>query len=136
MDSNSFQHFARVDPLRIPGKSALQADIGAIRAATFKALNGALLAAAKAEQVESGKELRMDATVTESHITEPSDSRLRFDAVRVMIRLLYKAQQRLGPSIVFRNRQRLAKRRHRGISTVHTALERAKLYKDLLVAVH
>ena len=90
-DSLSAQRFARVDAARLPGKSALQATIGSIRAGTWERINRHLLGAARDERVETGDQVRVDSTATETHILEPSDSRLLYDGVRVMTRLLRAA---------------------------------------------
>ena len=47
LDSASVQRFARVDPFRVPKKSALQSAVGAIDADTWQAINGVLLQDAK-----------------------------------------------------------------------------------------
>lgn len=134
-DSHSLQYFARVDPLAVPGKSALQSNIGAIRAATFEALNACLLASARQQHIEMGQIVRFDATVTESHILAPSDSRLLFDGVRVLVRLLNAARDALGDVIVFHNRRRVAKRRLRAIQGARHVDTRVRLYRELLAVV-
>ena len=112
-DSLSAQRFARLDPTRrAPGKSVLQATVGAIGAATWEAINRTLLEVAHSSGVEMGKAVRVDSTVTETHILEPSDSRLLFDGVRVLTRLLRKARDELGASAIdFHDHCRAAKRR-------------------------
>ena len=78
VDSLSAQRFARLDPARRPpGKSVLQAAVGAVGAATWEAINRTLLEMARASGVETGDRVRIDSTVTETHILEPSDSRKR-----------------------------------------------------------
>jgi len=63
-DSASFRAFARL-PLRwSPKKSVLHQTIAAIRAATWEAINQALLASAKHDRLESGATVRLDSTVT------------------------------------------------------------------------
>ncbi len=115
-DSRSFQNFVRLDPLKIPGKSALQSLISRIGADTWELMNQALVKQAEAADVESGQRIRFDATVTETHILSPTDSRLLLDGVRVMVRLLEQAEEQLGAkSILFSNHLRVAKRRHRAI---------------------
>ena len=86
LDSASVQRFARVDPFRVPKKSALQSAVGAIDADTWQAINGVLLQDAKQRGIESGTQVRIDSTVTETDILEPSDSRLLYDGVRVLMR--------------------------------------------------
>ncbi len=135
-DSRSFQHFVRLDPLKVPGKSALQGLISRIGADTWESMNQALVKQAEATGVESGQRIRFDATVTETHILSPTDSRLLLDGVRVMVRLLEQAEERLGAkSILFSNHLRLAKRRHRAIRSARGAQRRAELYQDLLEVV-
>ena len=74
-DSQSTRRFVRLDRLRPPGKSALQASVGAVRAETWERINRVLLRAARAAGVETGERVRVDSTVTESHILAPTDSR-------------------------------------------------------------
>ena len=102
LDSASVQRFARVDPFRVPKKSALQSAVGAIDADTWQAINGVLLQDAKQRGIESGTQARIDSTVTETDILEPSDSRLLYDGVRVLTRLLREARERLEAGVVSR----------------------------------
>ena len=95
LDSASMQRFARVDPFRVPKKSALQSASSVIDADAWRTINGVLLLDAKQQRIESGTQVRIDSTVTETHILEPSDSRLLYDGVRVLTRLLRQAQRRL-----------------------------------------
>ena len=111
-DSVSAQRFARVEAHRAPGKTALQATIGAIRAATWERIGGVLLGSARVDGVETGERVRIDSTVTETHILSSEDSRLLYDAVRVLTRLLGEARERLGPeAVAFHDHCRAAKRR-------------------------
>ena len=56
--------------------------------------------------------VRIDSTVTEALMHEPSDSSLLWDAVRVMTRLLDQAAALPGaPAISWRDHRRLAKKR-------------------------
>jgi IS5 family transposase len=135
-DSRSFAHFVRLGSLRVPRFSTLQSAVSRIRAETWEALNQALLTSARSEGVESAQQIRFDATVTETHILRPSDSRLLFDGVRVMVRLLVEAQRYLGDGqIIFHNHRRLAKRRHRAIGSARGPERRAELYVDLVASV-
>ena len=129
-DSVSFIEFARLDSRRPPSKSTLQALISAIRAETWEALQRCLLMEARAQGVESGDVVRVDATVTESAILSPCDSGLLYDAVRVMVRLLKEAQG-LG-DVTFHNHQRKAKRRRVAILYARSNARRRPLYGALL----
>ncbi len=131
-DSVSFIEFARLDGRRAPSKSTLQALISAIRAQTWEALQGSLLTDARAQGVESGDVIRVDATVTDTAILAPCDSALLYDAVRVMVRLL-KAARGHG-EVVFRDHQRKAKRRRVAILYARRNAQRRPLYVSLLRA--
>ena len=54
-DSHSFQHFARLDPLKVPEKSALQGLISRISVDTWQSMNQALIKLAKTAGVEQGQ---------------------------------------------------------------------------------
>ena len=128
LDSASVQRFARVDPLRTPKKSALQSGIGAIDAATWQAINGVLLQDAKQQGIEAGTRVRIDSTVTETDILQPSDSRLLYDGVRVLRRLL---RERL-PQVSVHDHCRAARRRAQEIRSARGARRRAAIYRRLL----
>jgi IS5 family transposase len=91
-DSASFRAFARLPLAWTPKKSVRHHTIAAIRAATWEAINQALLASAKQQRLESGATVRLDSTVTQALMHEPSDSTLLSDAVRVISRLLHRAE--------------------------------------------
>ncbi len=133
-DSLSARRFARLDPTRkAPGKSALQATIGAVSALSWERINQRLLASARASGVETGEAVRVDSTVTETHILEPSDSRLLYDGVRVLTRLLRQAQQNLGvDAVACHDHCRAAKRRTLEIQSQRGKARRAKTYRKLL----
>src|SRR5690242_826512 len=65
-DSASFRAFARLPLAWTPKKSVLHKTIAAIRAATWEAVNQALLTSAKQDRLESGATVRLDSTVTEA----------------------------------------------------------------------
>ena len=132
-DSLSAQRFARVDTARLPGKSALQAAVGAIGAATWERINRRLLESARDAGIESGERVRVDSTVTRTHILEPADSRLLFDGVRVLTRLLRRARDEFGDGRVFlRDHCRAAKRRSLEVQKQRGRERRAATYRKLL----
>ena len=131
VDSASVQRFARVDPFAVPKKSALQSAISKIDAEAWQAINGVLLNDAKEQRIETGAQVRIDSTVTETDILAPSDSRLLYDGVRVLTRLLREARQ-LRPEVSFRDHCRAAKRRDREIGWQRSAERRASAYRRLL----
>ena len=113
-----------VDPFRVPKKSALQSAVGAIDADTWQAINGVLLQDAKQRGIESGTQARIDSTVTETDILEPSDSRLLYDGVRMLTRLLREARERL-PQVSVHDHCRAAKRREQEIRSARGEQRRA-----------
>ena len=132
-DSVSFQAFARIPAHTFPKKSTLQNTISRIQDGTWERINKRLLKQAKQANVELGKKVRIDSTVTESMIHAPTDSSLLWDSVRVMVRLLKQLQEMDGaPTIAFCNHQRVAKKRARAINYTRGKEKKAKLYADLL----
>jgi IS5 family transposase len=118
-----------------PKKSVLHHTIAAIRAATWEAVNQALLTSAKQDRLESGATVRLDSTVTEALMHEPSDSTLLWDTVRVMTRLLDCAEALPGaPASRWRDRRRLAKKRARAIEYSRGQDKKRQLYRDLIAA--
>jgi len=132
-DSLSFQAFARLSVYWSPKKSVLQRVISAIRPQTWERINDRLKGSAQEARIEPGRRVRIDSTVTDTPIHEPSDSSLLWDGVRVMVRLLEQARELPGaPSLYYVNHRRLAKKRARTIWYARGARKRALLYRDLL----
>jgi IS5 family transposase len=132
-DSASFRAFARLPLGWCPKKSVLQKTISAVRAETWEQINRVLLTSAKEERIESGAMLRLDSTTSAALMHEPSDSSLLWDAVRVMVRLLQQADELCaGAAPVWRNHRRLAKKRAQAIKYSRSAVERVKLYRELI----
>src|SRR6186713_1790869 len=95
-DSASFRAFARLPWSWSPQKSVLQKTISAIRPETWEQINRTLLSGARQAKLEDGMVVRLDSTVTSALMHEPSDSSLLWDAVRVMVRLLKRADILIG----------------------------------------
>ena len=132
-DSASFQAFARLPMGWFPKKSALQDTISRITPETWERINHCVLQEAQLEKVENARKIRIDSTVTESDIHEPTDSSLLFDSVRVMTRLLKAVGKLPGkPVIDFVNHQRRAKRRAHQIFNTKGMTEKVPLYADLI----
>ena len=134
-DLASFRAFARLPVKWTPKKSVLHHTIAAIRPETWEAVNQALLASAKTDRLESGATVRIDSTVTEALMHDPSDSTLLCDAVRVMTRLLDRTEALPGaPAVRWRDRRRLAKKRARAIEYSRGQDKKRQLYRDLVAA--
>ena len=134
-DSASFRAFARLPLGWSPKKSVLHQTISAIRAETWEAINRALLDSARSEKLEGGEVLRLDSTVSQALMHEPSDSSLLWDSVRVMVRLLKRASAWPGAPVPgWRNRKRLAKKRALAIRHSRGKAKKIGLYRDLIAA--
>ncbi len=114
-DSASFRAFARLPWSWSPQKSVLQKTISAIRSETWEQINRALLSVARQVKLEDGAVVRLDSTVTAALMHEPSDSSLLWDAVRIMARLLKRADFLVGGAGSWRDHGRAAKKRARKI---------------------
>ena len=115
-DSVSLRTFARLPLGWNPRKSVLQKTISAISPTTWERINRMLLRHAEDNKLETGKRIRIDSTVSETTIHEPSDNTLLWDAVRVMVRLLqWTGRVPLAPRLIWRNHTRSAKRRAHAI---------------------
>ena len=112
LDSASFGAFARLPMNWVPKKSVLQKTISSISAETWEAINRLVIEHACDEKIEDGTMARIDSTVTEALMHEPTDNSLLWDSVRVMVRLLKQADKLPGgKAISWRNFRRLAKKR-------------------------
>ncbi|WP_284259959.1 ISNCY family transposase, partial [Acidocella aquatica] len=134
-DSSSFRAFARLPLSLCPKKSVLQKTISRIRAETWEQINRALLTDAEHEKIERGTIVRVDSTVCEALMHAPSDSSLLWDSVRVLTRLLKESVTLPGGvAVMWRNHQRLAKKRALAIRYSRGKDKKARLYKDLIAA--
>jgi IS5 family transposase len=134
-DSASFRAFARLPLSWSPKKSVLHKTISALSAASWEAINRAVMSSARQEKLEGGAMIRIDSTVTPALMHAPTDSSLLWDAVRVMVRLLKQASTLPGaPPIVWRNHRRLAKKRAMAIQYSRGKAQKETLYRDLIAA--
>lgn len=132
-DSASFRAFARLPWSWSPQKSVLQKTISAIRPQTWEQINRALLSGARQAKLEDGAVMRLDSTVTSALMHEPSDSSLLWDAVRVMVRLLKRADAlSVGTGLAWRDHCRAAKKRARKIQFTRGRPNRVQLYRELI----
>jgi IS5 family transposase len=128
-DSLQLRGFCRLSSANdAPAKSTLQANIGAIRAETWEAMNKALVKEARTRKVEDGRWMRTDTTVIESNIHHPLDSQLLWDGVRVLTRIMQRAHDKYGTTRS--NFRRRAKRRSIAILNAGRMERRIPLYRD------
>jgi IS5 family transposase len=133
VDSNSLRRFMRIG-IADKGfkKSVLNKNVKALSPQTWEAINGQLVQYADDEKIEKGRQVRIDCTVVESNIHEPTDSSLLWDSVRVLTRLLDRAKEEFGLRILFQNHTKRAKRRLLGIMNSRSKKDRRSKYVDLI----
>ncbi len=121
-DSLVLRQFCRVYLEPVPDDTTLLRWANLIGPETVAALHDRVVALARSLKVTRGRKLRIDATVVETNIHYPTDSRLLGDGVRVVSRLLRRAKTVLGEQVelgkaAFRTRtrsvRRLAQQLHR-----------------------
>jgi IS5 family transposase len=130
-DSVSYRAFCRFDvSRRIPDKKTLQRNVKMVEALTLERVNVVLVEHAINDEIDDGNKIRIDCTVVETNIHEPTDSSLLVDAVRVLVRLMNQAQEYVDAP--FSNHHRRARRRALGILHARTQDDRVPMYHDLL----
>ena len=134
LDSACYRRFCRIG-IADKGfrKSALCSNIKAISAATWESIHRVVVAYGKDKRIEQGKESRIDCTVVESNIHEPSDSSLLWDCVRVLTRKLVQINESFDEvNAPFSDHRKRAKRRMLGIMNAKNNKVRKRQYVDLL----
>lgn len=132
-DSKAYRNFCLLGFGETYAKSTLNANIKAISADTWEAINRVLLGYADSEDIEHGRKARIDCTVVESNIHTPTDSELLWDGVRVLSRLPERARGELADlQFCFMNHTRRSKKRRLAIQNAKNADQREKQYKDLI----
>jgi IS5 family transposase len=127
-DSRTYRTFCKLGRgTATPRKSSLAASIKSLRPGTLEAIHRLVVEQAMRCGVDGGKKLRVDATVVESNIHHPTDSELLWDCVRVLTRLVKRAQKLLGKAKVpASDHTRRAKKRRREINSAHRKAKRIK----------
>lgn len=114
-DSLVLRQFCRVYLEPVPDDTTLIRWANLIQPATLHQLLDHVVVLARSLKATRGRKLRIDGTVTETHIHHPTDSTLLGDGVRVLSRTLKQAQQVLKGVTdlgreTFRDRTRSARR--------------------------
>jgi IS5 family transposase len=118
-DSHAYQAWARVHDQPVPDFTTLNDLERVIRPRTLHQINDRVLVLAQTYRLTQGFRLRVDSSVTETNIRYPLDNGLLLDGVRVLSRLLERAEPWLSPQLrangVCSSHVRSAKRRARQI---------------------
>ena len=133
-DSITFSTFARLDGL-MPKRSGLQTNIRRISSETLEKINLILMKHWVDIGALSCKQLRIDATVTETNIAPPSDSQLLSDSIRVLSRLFSKSRDQTGVKIRFTDKRAASKSLTFRIFNAKKPVKEA-LYPDLIKMAH
>jgi IS5 family transposase len=132
-DSQAFRAFARLDVNQFPARSALQENIASISESSWEAIHRVLVGHARAEGIENGRRTRIDTTVVEANIHDPTDSSLLLDGVRVLTRSLLRGKELdARPAYRFRDHRRVVKKRALAIQNARKEEVRVSAYRDLL----
>jgi IS5 family transposase len=133
-DSRTYRSFCRIGIAhKAFKKSTLCGNIKSISPETWEAIHRLVLARGEDQEIEKGKQSRIDCTVVSTNIHEPTDSTLLWDCVRVITRILFKINERFeGAKISFSDHTKRAKRRMMGVLNAKNERVRKGQYEDLL----
>jgi IS5 family transposase len=135
-DGVSLRWFTRFYSDPIPHYTTIQKAIKSIKADTWARINETLILYAQKIKVEKGKSLRVDTTVVGSNIAYPLDSRLLWDSIRVLTRIMERSRQALPElNFAFAKRTRRAKKLCYRIVMAKgpkAKNNRQRFYKDLI----
>ncbi len=133
-DSATFRSFARLFPGHYPKKSTLQENIKRISADTWSRINNIVVQYSIEKGIEKGDTIRIDATAVETNIHLPTDSSLMLDGIRVITRLLDKANDLFENKILqYSDHNRAAKKKNFVIENKKNKQEKKNLkYKEML----
>jgi IS5 family transposase len=131
-DSVTYRTFCRFGALEpTPSRATLAENLKKVRSETLQAIGAVVIRYAATMGVERGRKVRVDSTVVEANVHAPTDSSLLWDGVRVVTRLLKRADERFGFGLYTDHRRR-AKRRMLAIQHTGSPCKRRAAYRDLL----
>jgi IS5 family transposase len=131
-DSVTYRTFCRFGALEpTPTRATLAENLKKVRAETLETIGAMVLRYAAKTGVERGRKVRIDSTVVETNVHAPTDSSLLFDGVRVLTRLLGRADEHFGFGL-YTDHTRRAKRRMLAIQHTGSKRERTAAYRNLL----
>jgi IS5 family transposase len=114
-----------------PSSATLAENRKKVRPETLEAIGRMVIHYAARKGVERGRKVRVDSTVVEANVHAPTDSSLLWDGVRVLTRLLERADEPFGFGLYTDHRRR-AKRRMLAIQHTGSPSKRTAAYRDLL----
>jgi IS5 family transposase len=131
-DSKSFRAFARLEMGQYPSSSTLQENIKPLSEETCEAVHLCLMQYAIDAGIETGRKVRIDSTVVESNIHDPSDSTLLFDGIRIITRWREEGHALAPrPDYSYCDHCRVVKKRLMVILNARKEEERISAYRDM-----
>lgn len=131
-DSVTYRTFCRFGALEpTPTRATLAENLKKVRPETLQAIGAVVIRYAAKKGVERGRKVRVDSTVVETNVHAPTDSSLLWDGVRVLTRLLQRANEPFGFGL-YTDHTRRAKRRMLAIQHTGSPSKRRAAYRDLL----
>jgi len=131
-DSVTYRTFCRFGALEpTPTRATLAENLKKVTPETLQAIGSVVIRYAAKTGVERGRKVRVDSTVVETNVHAPTDSSLMWDGIRVLTRLLQRANERFGFGLYTDHRRR-AKRRMLAIQHTGSPSKRRTAYRDLL----
>jgi transposase, IS5 family len=131
-DSKSFRAFARLEMGQYPSSSTLQENIKPLTEETWEAVHICLMQYAIEAGIETGRKVRIDSTVVESNVHDPSDSTLLWDGIRVITRWLEEGHALAPrPDYSYCDHCRVVKKRLMVILNAKNQEERVSAYRDM-----
>lgn len=131
-DSKSFRAFARLEMGQYPSSSALQENIKPLSEETWEAVHICLMQYAMEAGIETGRKVRIDSTVVESNIHDPSDSTLLWDGIRIITRWLEEGHALTPrPDYSYCDHCRVVKKRLMVILNAKKQEDRVSAYRDM-----
>jgi len=126
--------FSRLPDGCVPSKQTLQKNVAAIKPTTFERIFQTITGRAKETGTEDGSVVRIDSTVVETNIHNPTDNSLLADSVRVMDRLLTEGSTLPGCLFCWREgrAEKRGKRLSRQIQYCRGEEDRTNLYRELV----
>ncbi len=132
-DSIVLREFCRIPFGQIPRFTTLQDNIKKLHPETLERIQNLLIDYACRQGIEQGERIRIDSTAVQSNIHHPTDARQLCDGVRVLTRILRRAEtdiERLQGR--FHDHTRVAKRLLYKINNARGGNNRKPLYKRLI----
>jgi transposase, IS5 family len=128
-DSIVLRQFCRLYLESAPDDTTLIRWANQIGPETVASLNDRVVELARSLRVTRGRKLRVDATVVETNVHHPTDSRLLGDGVRVVSRLLRRAREALAEEATRRLGKEVFRTRNRSVRRLTKKLHRIALRK-------